>query len=74
MTNETKFKLGDMVRLKSGGPRMTVEAHSGDSKPDDQIYVVVWFTTEGSFEKAVIRGEALSLVADVPEHDDARRG
>jgi uncharacterized protein YodC (DUF2158 family) len=36
-TNEAPFEAGDLVRLKSGGPKMTVTAVSGGS------IVVSWF-------------------------------
>ncbi len=35
---EQEFKLGDLVQLKSGGPKMTV-----NSKYDDTYYCV-WFS------------------------------
>jgi len=40
MSKTNKFKIGDIVKLKSGGPEMTVNA-----LPDDRIviYKCQWF-------------------------------
>jgi len=34
------FKVGDLVQLKSGGPRMTVQKRFSD---DDDSWVCAWF-------------------------------
>ena len=52
-----EFKPGDIVRLKSGGPAMTVE--SFDKK--DSGYLCLWFD-EGQLEDSVISAVALVLV------------
>ena len=36
------FKLGDVVQLKSGGPKMTVTSVGKDDKGNDVIWTV-WF-------------------------------
>ena len=36
----TKFKVGDVVRLKSGGPEMTVH---GESQRYDDACETIWF-------------------------------
>ena len=35
-----KFKKGDVVQLKSGGPEMTI---SGTSRHSEKAYLCVWF-------------------------------
>lgn len=49
-----EFKLGDLVRLKSGGPRMTVEGEPGNGS-----YVrCVWFDSpyHGVYREAFLSG------------------
>jgi uncharacterized protein YodC (DUF2158 family) len=41
-----KFKVGDIVQLKSGGPLMTIE-----SAQDDGTYWCVWFSSKGDETK-----------------------
>jgi uncharacterized protein YodC (DUF2158 family) len=38
-----KFKNGDVVVLKSGGPAMTVEHGPGDASYQPDCYFVRWF-------------------------------
>jgi uncharacterized protein YodC (DUF2158 family) len=45
------FKPGDVVRLKSGGPRMTVEQVGKTQFGDDGVWCV-WFETSGSRQVA----------------------
>jgi uncharacterized protein YodC (DUF2158 family) len=57
--DDRKFKVGDVVRLNAGGPKMTVEGF------DESVVVCIWFTEDhgmlrnGRFVKA-----ALTLVED----------
>lgn len=48
------FKIGDIVQLKSGGPRMTV---IGDLRDEEQVYTA-WFAADkketGSFPHGAI--------------------
>lgn len=58
---EEKFKSGDVVRLKSGGQKMTVE--SSYLTPSNTAYMVncAWFD-EREAKKERFRQEALELV------------
>jgi len=40
-----RFKRGDIVRLNSGGPQMTVEDPAGE---EDEMAECTWFTDDGS--------------------------
>lgn len=51
---EQKFKLGDVVRLKSGGPLMTVNT----LHPTEFIHTI-WFKEDGSFEVGTFHEDAL---------------
>lgn len=61
-----KFKLGDVVRLKSGGPSMAVEAVDEDTDPPFGV-TVTWFTsTDGHWhpepQTSQFTQESLELV------------
>lgn len=48
-----QFKIADIVKLKSGGPPMTIESVNGDGK----VYCV-WFV-EGEIQSALFTLETL---------------
>jgi uncharacterized protein YodC (DUF2158 family) len=53
------FQKGATVRLKSGGPKMTVEMKESDGK-----YRCVWFRKmDGTFESIKLDGDMLMTVA-----------
>lgn len=56
MTDEVTFEIGDVVRLKSGGPRMTVTQVRGDSAIECSWYTSV---DAGDLAVAVIHAAAL---------------
>lgn len=43
MTTENTFNLGDTVRLKSGGPTMTINKFTGNSESDKDRAECFWF-------------------------------
>jgi uncharacterized protein YodC (DUF2158 family) len=55
-----KFKIGDIVRLLSGGPRMTVDA----VESVHHVYAV-WFAGE-KHERARFHEDTIELAKDVP--------
>jgi len=61
----TQFKIGDVVQLKSGGPRMTITAISGDAVS------VSWFSTNDGFPhpcSAEFTSGALEISPAAPSH------
>ena len=59
-TTTTGVEVGDVVRLKSGGPRMTIEAVGG-------LVTCAWFTRGGHAKKNFFDLDMLELAA--PEAD-----
>lgn len=51
------YKIGDVVRLRSGGPMLTV----GDVRQEDDHWVVMcdWFNEQGDSNSDVFRVEQL---------------
>lgn len=64
MSNGEKFKKGDVVRLKSGGPHMAVDSYEG--RGESRVVYCKWFDeqklTDGVFEEATL---------ELVEKDDA---
>lgn len=64
-----KFKPGDIVRLKSGGPNMTVETfQKGQGKPGDSLYLAqsygVRYFAKGELNSDRLEEGVLDLVED----------
>jgi uncharacterized protein YodC (DUF2158 family) len=51
--NAIEFASGDVVQLKSGGPRMTVERIGKDTRTQDDAVFCAWFETVGKREECV---------------------
>lgn len=60
MVNKTKYKVGDIVRLRSGGPEMTVQAIPDDREFRDQ-YLCQWFAGK-KLENGNFKEESLEPV------------
>lgn len=60
MAKRTTFSVGDIVKLKSGGPEMTVK-----EVPDisDKFYECQWFAGK-KLERGKFRGDSLEPVKD----------
>lgn len=54
---KSEWKEGDVVRLKSGGPLMTVQ-HKSNGRTNE--YRCTWFDDSAKFCSSVFRGETLS--------------
>jgi uncharacterized protein YodC (DUF2158 family) len=59
MNKRRIFKLGDVVRLKSGGPAMTIER--GGKMSDRLVFVCTWIT-DGKVNCRIFYVEALEHV------------
>ena len=56
------FNKGDVVVLKSGGPKMTVCGTPGENRSG---FFCEWFDDNGKLERANFPGEALMLPPEV---------
>lgn len=63
MPNETLFDAGDLVRIKSGGPVMTVRGAYGS---DSKNFECQWFAGK-KLEMGRFPGESLVPVEDEPK-------
>ncbi|MGB8510376.1 MAG: DUF2158 domain-containing protein [Pyrinomonadaceae bacterium] len=61
MTSE-QFKVGDVVRLKSGSPKMTVI-----SAEERDHYFCQWFDSKGAIGQGEFPGAALQLIPNDSE-------
>ena len=67
MSNATGISVGDVVRLKSGGPAMTVESViSGD------FVTCVWFSEERKFNTFFVASTLTAATADAVDDKDKR--
>lgn len=54
MANKPKYKTGDLVRLRSGGPEMTIGSVPKDALEDD-YYICLWFDGEHRLKEKILR-------------------
>jgi uncharacterized protein YodC (DUF2158 family) len=58
-----KFNIGDVVRLKSGGPNMTVTGYDVyDYAGNEKKYLCRWFDEKNKPAELTVREEELQLV------------
>lgn len=55
-----KFKPGDLVRLKSGGPCMAVKHPTEELISGQERYWCCWFTPHGEVQSAIFPVEVLA--------------
>lgn len=62
---EVSFQPGDVVRLKSGGPKMTIS-----HRPSSDSYFCVWFNKNDDFQSATVKVNVLEACRE-PERSQA---
>ena len=67
MSDYPKFDIGEVVRLKSGGPKMTVMRHN-----DNNSTVCDWFNHKGNNKSASFAVGTLEHAGDEINHHDER--
>jgi uncharacterized protein YodC (DUF2158 family) len=69
------FKAGDLVRLKSGGPLMTVEWEGKHSLTGEDVAICIWFEKIGNRENVQRREFPPDIleIAEKPSPDRAKR-
>ena len=55
----TEFEIGAVVRLKSGGPKITVAGTAFNELPYVNAYPCVWFDSKGTKHDGVFESDAL---------------
>lgn len=72
-TVNTMFRVGDIVKLKSGGPSMTVKVLKIGFYPDEKgnlqegfqgFIACTWFDNMGEIKQEVFKQEMLTLAAE----------
>ena len=63
------WKTGDVVRLKSGGPRMTVVKTANEQGSGDTVAVCAWFDMNGQIQTTNCPPALLVPVAEPPDPD-----
>lgn len=66
----SKFQVGQVVELKSGGPDMTIEKF----KADDGKYFCAWIDSSGKPQGNTYFPEMLQAVDSNPESNTLERG
>ena len=65
---ENQFKKGDVVELKSGGPKMTIEKYkilhsmTGPSHVSKNTVVCTWFDSNGVLQSRDFEHDALKII------------
>ena len=64
-----KFTKGDVVRLKSGGPIMTIEKYKWEtgwdySHESDHVVICTWFDLNGKLESRPFEQDAVVMNED----------
>lgn len=60
---ENRLQIGNLVRLRSGGPSMTVE-RAGDGWAPFGLTDVVWISRNGELRRASIMHDLLELMSN----------
>ena len=64
------FETGQVVRLKSGSPKMTVKGPDGD--PKDKIWAVQWIDRNGKLQSDSFQEDMLDIFVPTPRATTGR--
>jgi len=64
------FEIGQVVRLKSGSPKMTIKAPDGDGT--DTIWAVQWIDRNGKLQSDSFHEDMLDIFVKTKRPDTAR--
>ncbi len=65
------FEIGQVVRLKSGSPKMTVKGPDGDGP--DTIWAVQWIDRNGKLQSDSFHEDMLDIFVPKPREDRPSR-
>ena len=60
MNEKPEYLPGDLVKLKSGGPLMTVCEWNANEESGTILYTTVWHTEDGVMRLACMNGDVLT--------------
>jgi len=64
------FEIGQVVRLKSGSPKMTIKAREGDA--DNPAWAVQWIDRNGKLQENSFHEDMLDIFVKSERPDTAR--
>lgn len=64
------FETGQVVRLKSGSPKMTIKGPDGD--PSEKIWAVQWIDRNGRLQSDSFQEDMLDIFIAKPRMDSRR--
>ena len=70
--SEPVFKIGDLVRLKSGGPEMTVFMVQDNTRFDLPVYDVCWFVGGDLHRDGFSEPELMAVLEPLPYKDPSK--
>jgi uncharacterized protein YodC (DUF2158 family) len=62
------FKPGDLVQLRSGGPRMTVQSIDKDPKTQEDVVICTWFENVGKRQERQTEAFPPAVLAQALPH------
>ena len=65
------FEIGQVVRLKSGSPKMTIKGPDGDG--EDIIWAVQWIDRNGKLQSDSFHEDMLDIFIPKPREDRPSR-
>jgi len=66
------FEIGQVVRLKSGSPKMTIKGEDG-SDAETKIWAVQWIDRNGKLQENSFHEDMLDIFVPTPRSTPSRR-